>query len=87
MWLNTKLLINPWSPPVWGRGLKSIKSTIPFMAVVVAPCVGAWVEILMIPAVCAAADVAPCVGAWVEIELIKKFENMPLGRPLCGGVG
>ena len=35
----------------------------------VAPCAGAWVEIVMALTTAKNRDVAPCAGAWVEINL------------------
>ncbi len=61
------LLNIPWSPPVWGRGLKLYTEQREGHGEVVAPCVGAWVEISTIRILQTRFLVAPCVGAWVEI--------------------
>ena len=38
----------PWSLPSWERGLKSLSSHSPVLALCVAPLVGAWIEILVL---------------------------------------
>ena len=38
-------IVRPRSPPVWGRGLKLVIVNAEGVIEIVAPCVGAWVEI------------------------------------------
>ena len=49
---------------------------------IVAPFVGAWIEIVVLIAFCKIAVVAPFVGAWIEINLSHMqnvlFESLPL---------
>ena len=54
---------------------------------IVAPGVGAWVEISHIITISGKAGVAPGVGAWVEIEKSFFGAGSIRGRPRCGGVG
>ena len=75
------------SPPVWGRGLKCLYPMLGICATLVAPCMGAWVEIILYMESCPANFVAPCVGAWVEIKLDDLTLFKTVCRPLCGGVG
>ena len=56
------------SPPVWGRGLKSQRKNWRSAPGMVAPGVGAWVEISRAARSASRASVAPGVGAWVEIS-------------------
>ena len=55
------------SLPSWERGLKFLKWHAISIISVVAPLVGAWIEIEKIINVNKAVEVAPLVGAWIEI--------------------
>ena len=53
----------------WERGLKYGGMHSLFLVLVVAPLVGAWIEIPKgNPHMLASAKVAPLVGAWIEIN-------------------
>ena len=54
----------------WERGLKFLKYHDTFSEVVVAPLVGAWIEILRMLSGNFCQEVAPLVGAWIEIIII-----------------
>ena len=55
------------SLPSWGRGLKYTLDISPRQAAIVAPLVGAWIEISpALPSICRR-RVAPLVGAWIEM--------------------
>ena len=56
------------SLPLWERGLK-YKSYLFLRHLVVAPLVGAWIEILLLPRPRYVIHVAPLVGAWIEIKI------------------
>ena len=64
---DTRQIVLP-SLPSWERGLKSFEVSEFPKSHLVAPFVGAWIEILM--SICPAekAIVAPFVGAWIEID-------------------
>ena len=51
----------------WERGLKSLSSADYKNGKLVAPLVGAWIEIRFAFVVATSAAVAPLVGAWIEI--------------------
>ena len=72
------------SPPVWGRGLKSIASPRDNLAPVVAPGVGAWVEMVPDGWYIDTHLVAPGVGAWVEINAPVEYRGKTMVAP---GVG
>ena len=55
------------SLPSWERGLKSTIARTRLCLAVVAPFVGAWIEILDEITMDALDTVAPFVGAWIEI--------------------
>ena len=55
------------SLPSWERGLKSEVSPHEFYRDLVAPLVGAWIEIMLPPPIRKLIAVAPLVGAWIEI--------------------
>ena len=55
------------SLPSWERGLKSIAICLILLWYIVAPLVGAWIEINAKQIVTAIKSVAPLVGAWIEI--------------------
>ena len=55
------------SLPSWERGLKCIYVAIVIHSGIVAPLVGAWIEISDVRLRTPASGVAPLVGAWIEI--------------------
>ena len=55
------------SHPVWVRGLKCFLGLSDPTSILVAPRVGAWIEIIITNAPSLSAQVAPSVGAWIEI--------------------
>ena len=55
------------SHPVWVRGLKYAHPAIAPREAVVAPRVGAWIEIGVLCRPILPITVAPRVGAWIEI--------------------
>ena len=57
------------SLPLWERGLKYTIPGSERMATVVAPLVGAWIEIDKLDKDINGKHVAPLVGAWIEITL------------------
>ena len=52
--------------------------------IAVAPLVGAWIEILLIPGFMTAACVAPLVGAWIEIDVYDFTDFRVNVAPLVG---
>ena len=58
----------PQSLPSWERGLKYYMFWGENGEVLVAPLVGAWIEIKMQPMSQTRSAVAPLVGAWIEIK-------------------
>ena len=57
------------SLPLWERGLKYVLDTPLILIPWVAPLVGAWIEILLLPRPRYVIHVAPLVGAWIEIKI------------------
>ena len=57
------------SLPLWERGLKSLFHFPLLSGPAVAPLVGAWIEILLLPRPRYVIHVAPLVGAWIEIKI------------------
>ena len=55
------------SLPSWERGLKFDLKYSPYASLVVAPLVGAWIEIEGALTFDTSLVVAPLVGAWIEI--------------------
>ena len=55
----------------WERGLKYYILHFHYLPIVVAPLVGAWIEINIIHHVLILLKVAPLVGAWIEIKMYK----------------
>ena len=56
------------SLPSRERGLKFLGSAVDWLADIVAPFAGAWIEIFNIDNVLKWRDVAPFAGAWIEIK-------------------
>ena len=57
----------PESLPLWERGLKFVGKSCELAEGVVAPLVGAWIEIPLCRHNFHPVPVAPLVGAWIEI--------------------
>ena len=55
-----------------------------FTGFVVAPLVGAWIEITIQPQRFRLSWVAPLVGAWIEIFVLQKALRINLVAPLVG---
>ena len=53
---------------------------------IVAPCVGAWIEMSVSCQRINDTLVAPCVGAWIEIDKKRAEKLPPWGRSLRGSV-
>ena len=52
--------------------------------IIVAPLVGAWIEIKLASLSSITSSVAPLVGAWIEILFITVFSNCKVVAPLVG---
>ena len=63
------------SLPLWERGLKWVRFKNICLRRIVAPLVGAWIEIRDGGAELVRYHVAPLVGAWIEIRLTVVVEN------------
>ena len=72
------------SLPAWERGLKSIILTPSSWICLVAPCVGAWIEMNSRLIMSDEYTVAPCVGAWIEISLLFPLLFPGLVAPCVG---
>ena len=57
-----------WSLPSWERGLKLELDLAWMDPVMVAPLVGAWIEMTILAWKSSPSCVAPLVGAWIEIR-------------------
>ena len=68
----------------WERGLKSVAAPALDTGALVAPLVGAWIEIQAEAAKMAGMSVAPLVGAWIEIELLRAKSMIASVAPLVG---
>ena len=55
------------SLPYWERGLKSIDCDVFESRIIVAPLLGAWIEIFHLKHLFDCSNVAPLLGAWIEI--------------------
>ena len=74
------------SHPMWVRGLKQTTERSRYLAAVVAPHVGAWIETRKYYRVRDKYYVAPHVGAWIETpKCIHNIINMMCRTP-CGCV-
>ena len=71
-----------WSLPLWERGLKSSNFPSKYRPSLVAPLVGAWIEIIFQLQPSILDLVAPLVGAWIEIykrgTMAKFYHVAPL---------
>ena len=73
-----------WSHPTWVRGLKSILTLFVAVFVMVAPHVGAWIEIRDRAGSFDWTAVAPHVGAWIEINRKATGRDRDLVAPHVG---
>ena len=69
------------SHPTWVRGLKFLFNPVRERGYIVAPHVGAWIEIYYSPVMPIAQRVAPHVGAWIEIATSLGVATLPLSHP------
>ena len=67
IWLTEETLPRSPSLPSWERGLKSYEDFVSMAQIVVAPLVGARIEISLGGMLITVFDVAPLVGARIEI--------------------
>ena len=74
------------SLPSWERGLKFVFVCQCTFNILVAPFVGAWIEILLNKALKSALGVAPFVGAWIEILVYVIVTPCEMRRSLRGSV-
>ena len=72
------------SHPVWVRGLKLRLSKLLLLSIVVAPCVGAWIETDDDLFEVCSNRVAPCVGAWIETLNVCMSVTRPKVAPCVG---
>ena len=72
------------SLPLWERGLKFMRIWFLLPAMLVAPLVGAWIEIISIKAEIFYSMVAPLVGAWIEIFPYSLHSPEFIVAPLVG---
>ena len=73
-----------WSLPSWERGLKFEIDKICIRIELVAPLVGAWIEIVLSKGESSPGEVAPLVGAWIEIFFDVNIVVFDLVAPLVG---
>ena len=69
------------SLPAWERGLKQKSCLMRILAGNVAPCVGAWIETLILVLFLCIRLVAPCVGAWIETHSSLPPSSSPESLP------
>ena len=74
------------SHPLWVRGLKSLRLPLKHLKDLVAPFMGAWIEIQHEAGKQLNLLVAPFMGAWIEISLWTKSQVYGSGRTLYGCV-
>ena len=67
----------------WERGLKCVFIAGFHKPILVAPLVGAWIEMLLPPPLFVLPFVAPLVGAWIEIRKASSFSLVSVA-PLVG---
>ena len=72
------------SLPSWERGLKLIQIYTMIDRHIVAPFVGAWIEITKLPVLDRISGVAPLVGAWIEIVYDIPRKSAAGVAPLVG---
>ena len=69
------------SLPSWERGLKLTMFQDLTDAILVAPFVGAWIEIYVSVGILSYHSVAPFVGAWIEIRSCRLFYRLYQSLP------
>ena len=74
------------SHPTWVRGLKSTVISVTGGQIVVAPYMGAWIEIDVIVPEVFNPYVAPYMGAWIEIFTADVTYSITSSRTLHGCV-
>ena len=74
----------PMSLPTWERGLKFKRTIIKQISVMVAPYMGAWIEIELRFGSCEVSMVAPYMGAWIEICSLTMYLNNGIVAPYMG---
>ena len=74
------------SLPLWERGLKYHIHGTGSELVLVAPLVGAWIEIRIRQRLNRIKGVAPLVGAWIEILFLGLYRAIRTSRSPCGSV-
>ena len=84
MVIMTDTVTGRMSHPTWVRGLKFFCDYINLQYLCVAPHVGAWIEIYIIPVKHHARLVAPHVGAWIEMRVLRLASLSPLVAPHVG---
>ena len=88
-WIEIKGLVGYFavsrSHPTWVRGLKSIECEYNMLEEVVAPHMGAWIEISIWNGIKTNIAVAPHMGAWIEIYGNER-QAMRFGRTPHGCV-
>ena len=82
--VNIPLIIR--SHPLWVRGLKSKTLSSRYFSFIVAPFMGAWIEIFCHVSTYKTQLVAPFMGAWIEINLYQLPFKMMSCRTLYGCV-
>ena len=72
-----QLRVSLLSHPTWVRGLKYNKIIFSFSLIIVAPHVGAWIEMVNGSSITHGMKVAPHVGAWIEMSDTAYFDSLP----------
>ena len=72
------------SLPAWERGLKRYMTLLNLKVINVAPCVGAWIETVLIRYTPRLIAVAPCVGAWIETPKVTDPTGNKAVAPCVG---
>ena len=84
--IDLRYTIRCTSLPSWERGLKLRNGTENTLNAIVAPLVGAWIEIISAPTAFEESVVAPLVGAWIEIIGLYSAVNPCHSRSPRGSV-
>ena len=72
------------SPPVWGRGLKFVQHHKRPVSNYVAPCVGAWVEIILLPLPALPPESPPVWGRGLKWLSYADSHRIILSPPVWG---
>ena len=83
-WNTGEVITTRLSLLSWERGLKCACCRFRAAAGLVAPLVGAWIEISFAPAIADVFAVAPLVGAWIEILSVNSNAFPFFVAPLVG---